>query len=86
MLIEFFAVGITLTNKSNHLLGGEPNMFDIETEVKGVQEILEALTDQEKEEMSDTSMPIRHFRAEKVRTKKSTYLCSLLCPVGSLFV
>ena len=47
-------------------LGGEPIMFGEEKEREGIVEILNALTADEKAQMSDISMPIRHFRAEKV--------------------
>ena len=47
-------------------LGGEPVMFGEETERTGVVEILNALTAEERAQISDPSMPIRHFRAEKV--------------------
>lgn len=48
-------------------LGGEPSQLRVEVEQKGVQAILDALTEQERQEiMKDTTMPIRHFRAEKV--------------------
>lgn len=51
-------------------LGGEPQMLDEEVEKIGIQAMLDALTVEEREEMSDPSMPIRHFRAEKVRGRK----------------
>jgi hypothetical protein len=47
-------------------LGGEPNLLDVEVESKGVADILAALTEDELKEMKDVTMPIRHFRAEKV--------------------
>ena len=48
-------------------LGGEPIMFGEEEERTGVVEILKALTVEDRAQISDPSMPIRHFRAEKVR-------------------
>ena len=53
------------SKKRNPLLGGEASLLGVEIEEKGVQAILEALADEEKKEMTDTTMPIRHFRAEK---------------------
>jgi len=49
-------------------LGGEPSLLGAKVEEKGVQAILNALTEEERKEiiMKDTTMPIRHFRAEKV--------------------
>ena len=47
-------------------LGGEPNLLDLEVEKKGIDDILAALTEEEVNEMKDKTMPIRHFRAEKV--------------------
>ena len=48
------------------LLGGEEPLFDPEVEKKGVQAMMEALTDEEKAALADPAMPMRHFRAEKV--------------------
>lgn len=47
-------------------LGGEKNLLDPDKERAGVQAILEALTEEERAQMPDPGMPIRHFRAEKV--------------------
>ena len=49
-------------------LGPEPNLLDVATEEQGVADILAALSSEEREQVQrdDTSMPIRHFRAEKV--------------------
>ena len=49
-------------------LGQEPNLLDVATEEQGVADILAALSSEEREQVQreDTSMPIRHFRAEKV--------------------
>lgn len=49
-------------------LGPEPNLLDLATEEQGVADILAALSSEEREQVQqdDTSMPIRHFRAEKV--------------------
>ena len=58
-------------------LGGEPNLLDVEVEKKGVKDIMDALSAEEMKEMKDTTMPIRHFRAEKVSfsevASKTTY-------------
>jgi hypothetical protein len=53
---------------SIYWLGGEANLFDIEIEKKGVADILDKLTKEETKQMMafDQTMPIRHFRAEKV--------------------
>lgn len=40
--------------------------MDPAVESKGIQAILEQLTDQERAAMPDYDMPLRHFRAEKV--------------------
>lgn len=48
------------------LLGGEEHLLNADVEIKGVKEIMEALTDEEKASLADASMPMRHFRAEKV--------------------
>ena len=44
----------------------EPRMFDEKTEREGCEQIIDALTDEEKMYMADPNMPMRHFRAEKV--------------------
>ena len=44
----------------------EPNMFDPEVEAKAVEDILEALTSDEVQQLPDKNMPLRHYRAEKV--------------------
>jgi hypothetical protein len=45
----------------------EATMFDPEVEANGVKDILAALTEEEMKYLSDPNMPLRHFRAEKVR-------------------
>jgi hypothetical protein len=56
-----------VSNRQQHnWLGGESNLLDEKVEERGVQDILAALTDEERKEMKDLTMPIRHFRAEKV--------------------
>ena len=52
------------------LLGGEEHLLDANVETKGVQVMMNALTDEEKAALSDPSMPMRHFRAEKVSAIK----------------
>lgn len=54
---------------SEEWLGGEVNLLDVEIEKKGIADILDKLTEEEKTQMMafDRTMPIRHFRAEKVR-------------------
>lgn len=51
-------------------LGGEPTLLPKEEEMAGVARILSALTLSEREQLEafDQTMPIRHFRAAKVRT------------------
>lgn len=51
-------------------LRGEKNLLDPEVEIKGVRDILAALTDEEKSELADANMPLRHFRAEKVASSR----------------
>jgi hypothetical protein len=50
-------------------MGGEPALKDETVERKGVMTILSALTEAERAQIEgfDRTMPIRHFRAEKVR-------------------
>jgi hypothetical protein len=49
--------------------GEEPRLLDAEVEEKGVRDILEALTEEEKSQLADPNMPLRHFRAEKGNTE-----------------
>jgi hypothetical protein len=51
-------------------LGGEPSLLPVAVERQGVADILQALTEAERKQMQafDATMPIRHFRAEKVRS------------------
>jgi hypothetical protein len=44
-----------------------------EEEVKGVEEMLKALSEDEKNSLADPHMPLRHFRAEKVTTRNYCY-------------
>jgi hypothetical protein len=48
-------------------VGGEPCLLDREVEEKGVADMLEALSDEEKGQIPHPDMPLRHFRGEKVR-------------------
>jgi hypothetical protein len=50
-------------------LGGEPSLLPVAVEQEGIADILHALTEAERKQMEafDMTMPIRHFRAEKVR-------------------
>ena len=41
-------------------------MFDQKTEEEACKQIIDALTDEEKMNMADPNMPMRHFRADKV--------------------
>jgi hypothetical protein len=52
------------------LVGGEPCLLDPEVEEKGVTDILAALTDKEKAQIPHPDMPLRHFRACKVRERE----------------
>lgn len=64
-----------VTTTTNTMTQIDPSCdMDPAVEAKGVQAILEQLTDQERTAMPDADMPLRHFRAEKV---------SLLCVVFS---
>lgn len=49
------------------LLGRERSLLDAETELQSVKTILQELSEDEKQQMPDPQMVIRHFRAEKVR-------------------
>jgi hypothetical protein len=51
----------------------EPPLLEPDVEVQGVQDILKALSEEERNSLPDENMPLRHFRAEKVR-----YFCLLL--------
>jgi len=51
-------------------MSGEKALLDPKVESKGVEDILAALTKDEKDELADANMPLRHFRAEKVKKKK----------------
>jgi predicted Ser/Thr protein kinase len=57
------------------LLGGEPNLLDVDVERRGVRDILAALTDSERDQLRafDMTMPIRHFRAEKGNVPKAIH-------------
>lgn len=48
------------------LLGGEAHQLDAHVEIAGVQAMMEELTRDEMTALADPSMPVRHFRAEKV--------------------
>jgi hypothetical protein len=50
-------------------MGGEPNLLGAAVEQRGVMDILSSLTEAEIAQIEgfDRTMPIRHFRAEKVR-------------------
>ena len=47
----------------------EEPMFDIDVEKDGCMKIMEALTDDEKNNLADDNMPLRHFRADKVNIR-----------------
>eukprot|EP00977_Amphora_coffeiformis_P008758 scaffold1984_cov162-Amphora_coffeaeformis.AAC.7 len=55
----------------DELCGGEPHLLDAEVEKKGVQAMMEDLTEEEKAALADPSMPMRHFRQEKGNTAKA---------------
>jgi len=57
--------------RSTLLVGSEPCHFDVEVEEQGVLDIIAALTEDEKKEMRDLTMPIRHFRAENGHLEKA---------------
>jgi hypothetical protein len=59
------------TATDEELLGGERHLLDPKVELDGVKNILKALSPEEKAQLSDTTMPIRHFRAEKGNIKKA---------------
>jgi hypothetical protein len=49
----------------------DPRKFDKTTEEEGYRQIIEALTPQEIQNMSDPNLPLRHFRADKGNIKKA---------------
>lgn len=53
-------------NEKGYVDTKEPRMFDQKTEEEGCKQIIDALTDEEKMNMADPNMPMRHFRADKV--------------------
>ena len=57
----------TPTSTQEEMLGGEAHLLDANVEIKGVEAMMQDLTDEEKASLADASMPMRHFRAEKVR-------------------
>ena len=61
------------------LLGNEKNLLPIQKEILGVREIIKALSDEERNEVPDKGMFIRHFRAEKVGFKRESDTVSCLC-------
>jgi hypothetical protein len=70
----------------DRLLGGEKLLFDEETELKGAEGILAALTTQELQEMNDCTMPIRYFRAEKVCLRDKCYIFTYKSPFQRLLL
>ena len=56
-------------------LGGEPNLLDVDVERRGVRTILATLSESEKDQLMafDTTMPIRHLRAEKGDVPKAVH-------------
>jgi len=68
-------------------LGGEPPLLDPQDEERGVEEMLKALTEEERALLADESMAIRHFRAEKVTrsVKQWFYDCFSLILHAFLF-
>jgi hypothetical protein len=57
------------------LLGREPLLLSRDAEIQGVREIIKSLTEQEKYQLSDINMPIRHLRAEKGNVEKAIQKC-----------
>jgi hypothetical protein len=65
-------VNVNVDNATDEeLLGGEKHLLDPKVELDGVKNILKALSPEEKAQLSDATMPIRHFRAEKGNTEKA---------------
>ena len=52
----------------NEMIGSESSKLSRQAEEKAILEILRSLTEEEKREIPDPCMIIRHYRAEKVRT------------------
>lgn len=57
--------------ETNAWRGNEEEMFELNVEKDGCVEIMEALTEDERNELADPNMPLRHFRAEKGNVKKA---------------
>jgi hypothetical protein len=53
----------------------EPRLLPQHVEDAGVDEIMRALSDAEREALSDANMPLRHFRAEKGDVAKAVAKC-----------
>ena len=66
----------TTSSSLDQVLGGEAHQLDANVEIEGVQAIMEALTADEMKALVDPSMPMRHFRAEKVRSRTAVVLCA----------
>jgi hypothetical protein len=49
----------------------EPRKFDEAVEQEGCRQIIEALTPQERDDMCDPNLPLRHFRADKGNIRKA---------------
>ena len=60
--------------ETNAWRGNEKEMFEFNVEKDGCVEIMEALTEDERESLADPNMPLRHLRAEKV-FKSDKYFC-----------
>ena len=60
----------SILDVSLYWMGGEPSKYDDNLEQRGVMSILKALTENERDEVIafDMTVPIRHLRAEKVRS------------------
>lgn len=66
-----------------HTYVGETPLLDPKVEQEACQEILAALTEDEKLHLADEHMPLRHLRAEKVR-QKNHILLSRITPLITL--
>jgi hypothetical protein len=62
----------------NEMIGSESSKLSRQAEEKAILDILQALTEEEKREIPDPCMIIRHYRAEKVRTNLRNILLGCL--------
>jgi hypothetical protein len=76
----------TSDDKDDVWMGSEPNLLDRDEEKRLVQRILTRITTEEKAEVErvDTTIPIRHLRAFKVRCIYNIYIYIYICTAWML--